>query len=103
MLERLNVTMTSLSVEERQKLIKFKYRIVTGPDSEHPYAIQKKGWIRWKTVERSRNRDAARADLEKLIRNEYQRPGTVIFEYSEQDYLADKLKNISLYERIKNI
>jgi len=95
--------MTSLSVEDRLKLIKFKYRIVTGADTEHPYAIQKKGWFRWKTIENCRSRDTARTDLEKFIRNEYQRPGTVVFEYSEEDYLADKLKNITLYERLRNI
>jgi hypothetical protein len=95
--------MTSLSVEDRLKLIKFKYRIVTGADEDRPYVIQKKGWFYWKTIQNCRGKDSARSDLEKFIRNEYQRPGTVILEYSEEDYLADKLKNISLYERLKNI
>ncbi len=95
--------MTSLSVEDRQKLIRFKYRIVTGPDTDHPFAIQKKGWFRWKTVETCRGRDVVRAELDKLVKNEYQRPGTVIFEYSEEDYLADKLKNVTLYERLRNL
>ncbi len=95
--------MKSLSVEEQQKLIKFRFRIVTGPDSDHPYTIQKKRWFGWQSIEDCRSRDTARSDLEKLIKNGYARPGTVIFEYSEQDYLADKLKNVTLYHRLNNL
>lgn len=95
--------MKSLSVEDRQKLIKFRYRIITSEDREHPYIIQKKGWFFWKTVDKCRNKESAGSDLERLIKQEYSRPGTVFFEYTEEDYLADKLKNVRVSSKIYNL
>jgi hypothetical protein len=103
MLKGLEGTMKSLSVEERQKLIKFKYRIISSDDRENPYIIQKKGWIRWKNLSKVRNREAAGYELERMIRQEYSRPGLVLFEYDHEEYLADKIKNVRVTSKVNNM
>lgn len=95
--------MKSLSVEEKQKLVKFRYRVVTNPDSDYPYCIQKKRWYGWQTIEKCGGKDSMRNYLDRCIKNEYTRSPTVVFEYSNEDYLADKLKNVTLYHRLNNL
>jgi hypothetical protein len=72
--------------------VKFKYRIVVNDDTEYPYRISKKGWIFWHAIGKCRSLEEAKDDLRKLVRLEMMKPGTVVLEYNEQDFLADKLK-----------
>ena len=72
--------------------VKFKYRIVVNDSTDYPYLICKKGWIFWNSVGKCRTLEEAKDDLRKLVRLETMKPGSVILEYNEQDYVADKLK-----------
>lgn len=72
--------------------VKFKYRIVVNDDTEYPYYISKKGWIFWHNIGKCRSLEEAKDDLRKLVKLEMMKPGTVVLEYNQEDFLADKLK-----------
>lgn len=72
--------------------VKFKYRIVVNDDTDYPYLVERKGWIFWKSFSKERSMEAARDTILKCARQEMMRPGKVVFEYSDADYLVDKLK-----------
>lgn len=72
--------------------IKFKYRVIVNSDTDYPFLVERKGWIFWRRYSKERNIDAAKETILKSARQELMKPGTVVFEYSEADFLVDKLK-----------
>lgn len=71
---------------------KFKYRIRIGKDVDYPYCVDKKGFLFWSSVGKHKSKSSAESQLQECVRLEVLRPGTILKEYTEQDYLADKLK-----------
>lgn len=71
---------------------KFRYRIVVRNDADYPYHVERKGLIFWKLMDKCRRRDDADDVIRKCIHLELMRPGTVLVEYTEQDYVMDKLR-----------
>ena len=70
-----------------------RYRIVHSDDSNYEYEVQKKGWFFWRSVAKYRNITAAEEDIKTTIRHYHTRPaGKVIKEYTDEDYLVDKLR-----------
>lgn len=72
--------------------VKFNFRIIIGTDPRDPYLIQKKGWIFWNDIGKCRTMTEAEIELEKLVRHQLSQPGTVIKEYTQEDFLVDKLR-----------
>lgn len=72
--------------------VKFEYRIVVNDDPEYPYVIEKKGWIFWHRIIKSRNMDTARSEIRQMASQLCKKPGTVIEEFTHEDYLVEKLK-----------
>lgn len=72
--------------------IKFKYRVVATPDSDYPLAIQRKGRLFWWKVGSCRTLELAKENIRKMASMESAKPGEVLFEYSHEDYLMDRLK-----------
>jgi len=72
--------------------VKFKYRIVVNDDTARPYRIEKKEWIFWYKAGVFSSLESAERELRELAKLEILRPGTVVSEYTEQDFLVDKLK-----------
>jgi hypothetical protein len=72
--------------------VKFKYRIVVNDSTDYPFLVERKGWIFWKSFSKERDIDHAKETILKCARQEMLRPGKVVFEYNEDDYLVDKLK-----------
>lgn len=81
-----------MSSTDKKTTVKFRYRIVVNDDPDYQYLIERKGWFFWHRVGKSRHLDDAQADVKRLARMHMMKPGTVISEYSEGDYLVDKLK-----------
>ena len=79
----------------RDKVFKFKLRVIVNPDSEdidYPYLVQKKKWFIWHTTFKSRSEEDAIKTMKTVARHEALNPGSTVTEYTEQDYLSDKLK-----------
>lgn len=76
----------------KEPVIKFKYRIVVNDDTDYPYLLKRKGLIFWHTIGKCRSLHEAKEDISKLAKLETMRPGSVVLEYTEQDYMVDKLK-----------
>lgn len=75
--------------------IKFKYRIKLSSNKNFPYLIQRKFFFFWMTVEQENSIDDAHWKIKYLAKKESDpesRPGAILFEYTEKDYLVDKLK-----------
>lgn len=72
--------------------VKFRYRVVVNDSTDYPFLVQRKGWFFWHSVGKCRGREEAEHDIRKMAKLELMRPGSVVLEYTEQDYLADKLK-----------
>jgi len=74
--------------------VSFNFRIIIGTDPRDPYLIQKKGWFFWNDITKCRTIIEAETELEKLVRHQLSQPGTIIKEYTQNDFLVDKLRGI---------
>lgn len=73
--------------------MKLKFRIVVGTDVDYPFTVHKKGFIFWHSIMKFRNLTSAENFIQERIEFLSKRkPGTIIKEYSEEDYIVDKLK-----------
>ena len=72
--------------------VKFKFRIRFMDDTNFPYYIEEKGLFFWKMRDRETSQSSAESKMHQLVRLKMMKPGTVLKEYTHEDYLADKLK-----------
>jgi hypothetical protein len=73
-----------------------EYRVVFSPQEPFKYRAQRRIWKWWFWFEIgcASSLQEAKAGIKEHLRNEINRTnGKVIFEYNEEDYIADKLKN----------
>lgn len=66
-----------------------KYRLVVSKDKNFPYLVEKKFLVFWQKVDTF----ASERQAIEFIKDSFGKkpPGTVIAEYSEADYIAEKL------------
>jgi hypothetical protein len=71
-----------------------KYRIKYTDDKNYPYHVERKShrFFFWKTVEIFQTPDQAKNFIRECILNKTPAIGTIIYEYSDEDMVVDKLK-----------
>ena len=75
--------------------MKHQFRIIlrAEPDDDYPFKVEKKGWFFWHSKTQHKNMGAGKEYIVKSMNLLTTNPTEkVLFEYSEEDHLAEKLK-----------
>jgi len=71
-----------------------RYRISRGgPDKDWPYLVERRAFFIWWNIFRTRSEQDAINNIRERMAKYYVPPKQILREYTEQDYLADKLKH----------
>ena len=78
----------------KTKAFNRKYRLLTdGKDNQYPYKVERRVLFIWWRSFRASTEDDAMNEIKRLMAKRYKARKEIIREYTEQDYLADKIKN----------
>ena len=70
-----------------------RYRISHGGDKEWPYLVERRVFFIWWNIFRVKSEEDAISNIRERMAKNFVQPKQILREYTEQDYLADKLKH----------
>ena len=71
-----------------------RYRISKGGDTEWPYLVERRFFFIWWNIFRVKSEEDAISNIQERMAKSFKPPKEILREYTEQDYLADKLKHV---------
>jgi hypothetical protein len=84
---------------QEKKEIKFRLYYNGEATDGYPWLVQEKGLFFWGTIKKCRSEHQAKSEMQELASLRLRRKSGVVSEYTEQDYLADVLKQNQMKDR----